>query len=391
MFFCIFLGKGTTSMVFDLIYFFGVGFCFITAFMLLFKENPNRLFPIYLLGFYFFFNGIAMLFYLLVQYEILLAVPYLYKIPAPFTFLIAPLAYLYLRSMVYNEKKFKSTDWIHAVPFVVFFINYLPFYLMPLEEKEELVKLVLTDFSLTYTHADGLLPEWTNVTFRTILSLVYLSLMGRLLYISFRKNLLQNSSHLKKIKRWMNFFYFSLSGYTLSLLIFYILVGFFFNGLEESFIRTITNMTIAAFFLILSAYLIAHPQILLGLNDLLTQTNQQKETTYKSIILRFKEYMEDQMAYLDSSANAAAAADHLKISQRSLSIAISELNYKNFNDYINTLRLNHFLSLIKKEEANKYDIIGLAIMSGFSSKTTFYRVFNERMKMTPNEYLNSLE
>lgn len=55
-------------------------------------------------------------------------------------------------------------------------------------------------------------------------------------------------------------------------------------------------------------------------------------------------------------------------------------------EFINTLRVNEFKSLIVLEENHKYSLIGIAEKVGFSSKATFYRQFKQREGITPKQY-----
>lgn len=377
-------------MIFDLIYFLGVCFSVITSFMLIFKVNSLRLLSVYLLGAYFFLNGFSMFTYLLIKYEFIIFFPVFYKIPAPITFLIAPIAYLYLRATLNNEKKFRTSDWIHLMPFVIFTINYLPFYFMPYKEKLDLVIRVTQDLNLTYMNQDGLLPEWTNITFRTLLGFVYIILMGRLLYRKFKSSKSNTSRHFTKIMTWLKVFYFSMTGYTVSLVLFYSVGEKVFTNSEEPLSQFIVTIIVSGFFLSLSAYLILHPEVLLGINKSVIDTKQKKIKSIQGIIRSIEEYFERTNYFLDPNCKASNLYEPLNISPRNLSIAISELNFNNFNDYINNLRLNYFLVLLEQDHLTKFDIVGLSTQAGFNSKATFYRVFRERMKMTPNEYIDRL-
>jgi len=376
-------------MIFDVLYFLSVCFCFITSLVLFFKVNTSRLLSIDLLGFFFLLNGISAFFYLLITYKLILYIPFLYKIPAPLTFLIAPLAYLYVRSALNGEQKFRKYDWLHLVPFVVFLFNYLPFYLMPYDQKYSIVQGIVADFSLTYTRQDGPLPEWTNVFSRTILSLLYIVLIGLYLHKYYKKTPPMTSTLFKKIKKWLYVFFYSLTGYTISLIFVYVVLGFGIVSLEVSVIREIVNIIIASFFFILSIYLLINPEVLLGLSQV--DFTKSKETkSIKKLAAIIVSHVEKNQSFLNPNCSASQLAKELDVSHRNLSLAIDELNYKNFNDYINYQRLNFFLDLADEEDLSKYDIVGLASKAGFNSKPTFYRVFKERMKMTPNDYLNQI-
>lgn len=56
----------------------------------------------------------------------------------------------------------------------------------------------------------------------------------------------------------------------------------------------------------------------------------------------------------------------------------------NFNGYINALRLEYAISLMK--ECPKEPIKAIAINSGFNNIRTFYRLFSEKFGVTPVTY-----
>ena len=58
---------------------------------------------------------------------------------------------------------------------------------------------------------------------------------------------------------------------------------------------------------------------------------------------------------------------------------------ENLNNYVNIVRLQHFMSAAKKEENTP--IAELAFSCGFDSLTTFYRYFNKIYGATPKEIL----
>ena len=59
---------------------------------------------------------------------------------------------------------------------------------------------------------------------------------------------------------------------------------------------------------------------------------------------------------------------------------------ENLNNYVNIVRLQHFMSAAKKEENTT--ISELAFSCGFDSLTTFYRYFNKVYGATPKEVLS---
>jgi AraC-like DNA-binding protein len=79
-----------------------------------------------------------------------------------------------------------------------------------------------------------------------------------------------------------------------------------------------------------------------------------------------------------------------KIPNRDLSYIINNYYQKRFNDYLNEMRLQHFISKIDTDTLDSLTIEAIALDSGFSSKSSFYRAFNRFYGCTPSEYLGTL-
>ena len=109
--------------------------------------------------------------------------------------------------------------------------------------------------------------------------------------------------------------------------------------------------------------------------------------TEPEILDRFKE----KQMFLSPEIKVEVAARMLKVPKVVLSKTLSKDGETNFNDYVNDLRIDHFIEKLKSNEHLKYSIMGLAESSGFKSKATFNRAFKKRMNVTPTEYIKTLE
>ena len=65
--------------------------------------------------------------------------PYLFFIKAHVFFLLGPLFYFYVKSLIDKELKFAPKDLFHLIPFVVFFLVVLPIYFQSRETFQELI------------------------------------------------------------------------------------------------------------------------------------------------------------------------------------------------------------------------------------------------------------
>lgn len=80
----------------------------------------------------------------------------------------------------------------------------------------------------------------------------------------------------------------------------------------------------------------------------------------------------------------------LFIKERELSELINSCAKSNFHGFINKFRVEEFKKLLSSDKVVHYSILGLAKDAGFSSKSTFYKVFKEVEGVTPSEYKNGV-
>jgi len=104
---------------------------------------------------------------------------------------------------------------------------------------------------------------------------------------------------------------------------------------------------------------------------------------------RMKEAFQEKKLHLDPSFNTKKLAQLIEMPVEDLRIMIKNNHHCNVKDYINKMRIAEFKLLAKQESNQVYNIEGLAKMSGFKSKATFYRVFKSKEGITPHEFISN--
>lgn len=139
------------------------------------------------------------------------------------------------------------------------------------------------------------------------------------------------------------------------------------------------------------------------LKDIPYSSNQEKPTTSKyqtslfntEVLNQYRkelnELIETEQPYLDPFLTLKDLAEKLGIPSNYLSRLLNEGFEKNFSEFINTYRLNHFKESIKKSENKNLTILAIAYESGFNSKTSFNNFFKKAMGTTPSAYLKSVQ
>jgi len=102
---------------------------------------------------------------------------------------------------------------------------------------------------------------------------------------------------------------------------------------------------------------------------------------------RVMDYMISEKPYLDADLNITDLANSLKMSRSQLSETINLGFGKNFNDFINTYRVDAVKDMLSKNAQRKLSLLGIAYECGFNSKATFNRVFKKITGNSPTDYL----
>ncbi|MEN8899008.1 MAG: helix-turn-helix transcriptional regulator [Nonlabens sp.] len=371
-------------MAIDLIYFLSISLSLLTGVYILIKIKPKyHSAPLYYLSTYYVLNAFCFSFYLLIKYEWIIHVSYLYKFTAPFTYLILPFSYFHIRALLKNKVGLNLKDAIHFIPFVLFLISYSEFYFMPFDEKQAYVSLLSEKFELTYTDNVGLIPEAINSMGRVIQPFVYLILQW-LLIKKFKH--FKNHRKRSKIYKWTKQLTLLQTIYSLLLLLTMVLVFVFSKFFDNTIFPQVSAVLTASFFFYISVYLFWHSDILNYLKNFKI-SKASKKTSNK--LLEITQYVIDKQLFLKQDLSLNDLADSLEINQRELFEFLKEHNLS-YNKWINEIRINHSLTLIKSGYLDQYSVEALASKCGFKSKSTFYRAFKENTHKTPVELRASL-
>lgn len=108
---------------------------------------------------------------------------------------------------------------------------------------------------------------------------------------------------------------------------------------------------------------------------------QQKDSKYGVLINNAIDIIHQY--YMDESLCLNSIADKLGISPNYLGRLFKTYTYKSIGDYVNKIRVEKTLELLKECSMPVCDI---AIRAGFYSKSYFYTIFKKEMGITPTEY-----
>ena len=387
----------------NLIFIGSIFLVFLTIYMLLFSKNAAKSYADYVLSILLLVHCWSVILFLILYSEYILLFPHVFKTGLPLNFLIAPCSYLYVRAVLLNEKKFQKRDVIHLIPFFIVLINYIPFYLLPVNEKVTVIQNSLNYWPDTFKYQAGFLPENFSILFRLILAIIYLVLQWNLI-LSYTKVHKESSIQIQisNVLKWLKLFTITSTVIFFGIIGFMLTVFFLPSYYNDEILIQIPSLLVSVGFFVMAAYLLTHPEILSGLpfvkykevpSDVINDKSYMFpyiniNEDYKLEMERIVDYFKTEKPYLNKDLNINQVSVALAIPSRELSYIINNHFGQRFNDFLNKYRIEYITKKINKEYLSNYTIEGIASEAGFASKSTFNLAFKKYHQCTPTEYFS---
>lgn len=138
-----------------------------------------------------------------------------------------------------------------------------------------------------------------------------------------------------------------------------------------------------------------HPDVLPGQSDAQDKNpNNNDVGTAKTVDLstmnelkeKVSAHLATNQSFRNSRLTVSDLAKEIDVPAKRLSQMINEAFGMNFNDLINSFRVNDVLTRIDRGDLKSRTVLGLAEEAGFNSKSTFNRVFKKMVHVSPKEY-----
>jgi YesN/AraC family two-component response regulator len=117
--------------------------------------------------------------------------------------------------------------------------------------------------------------------------------------------------------------------------------------------------------------------------------NNKTTKNFIRIEIELIELMVRDKLFLNKDLTLVALAEQLQTNVSYLSLTLNQRFEKNFNDYINSYRVKEACSLMDNAPDRKLTIEGIANLSGFNTRSTFYKAFSKELGVSPTEYQQS--
>jgi AraC-like DNA-binding protein len=295
------------------------------------------------------------------------------------SFLYAPLAYLYVKSITNANYKLSGKEWFYFIPALVYFVFHFSIWPISVPTKVRLIEtlaennflliegvidlLILTIYSVFAVRHYRAYLNWLPSSFSN-LPAVSLTWIRNFLIILVVLCFVEWAFGLASL--WFDYWYD---------------VRFW-----DYFIRALL-----LYYLSIAGYISTHR------NDLIFENIQIEEPQHSSVkeasvdnhlIERIKTHMIETRPYLDAELTLNQLAQGLTLPVATVSQAINAGLDKNFNDFVNEYRVHEICSRLKAGEHKSKTLLGVGMDSGFNSKATFNRSFKKVTGLTPKEWVD---
>ena len=325
-------------------------------------------------------------------------------------YLIGPMLYWYVRSVIKDNSRLRWRDLWHFLPMVVFFIASLQHLFLPWSDKMEVAsKLINNPAFITEYNGNifyGMFPAISIFMSRPILVLGYtLWSAGFHLIHTLRNKELLILSHQLFMKKWVTVLLGSVFLWVFSHILLIVETYIYRNMslfLTLNILQILSGTGLAG--LLISPFFF--PTVLYGLPqisksglpmstevqvELLPGAEKMKTPTFESEYLhsigsKADACMKEFQPYLEPDLSPAQFSAMIKIPVHHLSYYFREEKKQSFNDYRNQWRVNHAKKLIQEGQANELTLEAIGLLSGFSSRNTFFIAFKKAEGITPGTF-----
>ena len=329
------------------------------------------------------------------------------------SYLTGPALYLYVRSVLTDQSRLKARDLWHLLPALIFLIAALPHIFSSWSQKVLIAtKLVENpDFMVDYkaTFLQLLLPNEVIFLSRPVLILAYAGwATGIFLRYIKQRGKSQVLSQQHYMTQWLSY----LLGFLFVLVVSHLLVllesisnqdlkyFFTFDLLQVLSGLGLTGLLTLPFFFPGILYgLPRFPQamreqlnndgVMVGLKKGAKKENHNFESDYLQFVeQKVETSMQELQPYLQSDCNLAYLSKLTGIPVHHLAYYFRESKKQSFNDFRNEWRITHAKNLIKEGKAKDLTLEAIGLLSGFSTRNTFFTAFKKVEKISPGVFVS---
>lgn len=337
--------------------------------------------------------------------------PFFHQAFTPLYYAAPACFYLYLTSFIHGRTQLRKLDWLHFIPALLAIIHVFPWQMATPLNWDIITKQLQESGYFFISEKSGLFPAYFHSMIKPVLVLTYLSASW---YQLLRSKIVAEKNPDAAGRNWIFFF--------LKIATFFQLAGFLpiiLRSLHLPFFNSSFVVLNCLALLIVIVFILHQPKIFYGhllvsvdwkqapvqiiaaeIKQASPPKEEEGEPILPSVLLKkvklsaeqlasyscsMKELMERDSPYLLHDFQIIDLAGKLNVPVHHCSFVINNLIGKNFRDWINGYRIDHFLKQYPVK-GDKITIEAVAYESGFKNLATFYNAFKKETGLMPTAY-----
>jgi AraC-like DNA-binding protein len=332
----------------------------------------------------------------------------LFYTPFQHLYFIGPIIFFYTQSLLNPHFKFSKKEWLHLIPGILYFMYSLVMFIVD--------KIILKQY---YFYANGMDKDFdTWYQWSGLVSMLFYFAISIRYFTIYKKLMQQVISYADTMLfKWVRNFLYAFLGMQILQLIFHFLFEIFpeMNNYMGNWWYFFC-FSILMFYIAITGYsnniettipfklkLIGHqPVFLLNAPESITSEITEDAIELESIPLKnntedfevWKEKIVDLLGkrkiYEDPELSLTQLAGQLESNPTIISKAINHCFQMNFNDFINSYRINAVKEKFQQGLHKKQTLLAIALDCGFNSKATFNRAFKKNSGLSPKDFLETI-
>jgi len=394
----------------------GIAFCGVTS-IILFRFDKKKISSSRILAAYLLILAYCLFLVFSVLTGYMGKLPFTLRTGILAFYIFSPLAYLYVKQIV-KPSRFQKNDLLCFLPALFYLVDYTPFFLKPVSEKLDILKIYLHQPGLFFSHNDGwLTPNWFHEIFRNLTSLFFSILSLLLLLRVYRIKQREFYSENRNALRW---------------LVFFVIAQFFFVlpyiGMvlmhKTDYVFAITVIPGVVVSCVISFLLFFEPSIIYGFRGLILPAdikNPKPEANLLSGELNLSDsgeteklqpFINDQYLSREKLADMDAVisrflldkkpflvpgytiydfAKESGIPARRLSAYFNKVLSLTYSDFLNKYRVEFCCSKLAAGAWKNLTLEAVARESGFNNRNSFTTAFKKNTGLNPSEFIIRLK
>ena len=310
----------------------------------------------------------------------------------PVYFLTGPVLYFYVKSILEGGYRFKKEHLLHLIPFLIQLIAISGYVFTPVQQKAELLKVLLEDpqnalniqFNLFFSPAG-------NFAFRLLSVFVYIGLSAYTLNA--------NRHQFKSYRRTFLWLGSLLLSFVSLLLSYTVLITEIFSYPTSLFYMVTGNLSILSLISIglISFLPLLFPHIIYGkalVKEMDTKDKKQNRKRLEALpnkkmldlYNKIDVFFKDKEPYLERSFTLPQLAKEMGAPVHHVQKAFKEVGKTTFVEYKTKFKIRWSKKALFDPLFKNDTIDSVGMCAGFNSKSQFYAAFRRFEKMTPREY-----